>query len=904
MSLPPGARLGPYEIVALLGAGGMGEVYRAKDSRLGRDVAIKSLPAAFAQDPERLARFEREAKLLASLSHPNVAGIFGLEEAGGARYLVLEFVDGETLEVRIRHGPLPLDEALDMARQVAAGVEAAHESGVVHRDLKPGNIMLTPSGAVKVLDFGLAKAGAARGASASDPNLTTLPTMTAIAGTEMGVILGTAAYMSPEQARGRTLDRRTDIWSFGCVLYEMLTAQRVYDGETLSDMVARILEREPDWSALPAGTPPRLQALLKRCLAKDAMQRMRDIGDARLELEAIAAGERGEVAGVTGAPAPRGALAWALALGAVALVAVSVAATWFTTRRGADEQAYALALVAPPGLAMGAEPTDLQLSPDGRQLLFVAADTLAGPRLWLRPLNALTARAFDGTENAAYPFWSPNGRHAGFFAEGKLKTLDLANGAVHTLADAPLPRGGAWGDGLILYQPSSTGPLWKVSIDGGTPEIAAVLDTAAGSVGLRFPQFLPDRRHFVCAFIGSHGPTMGFGTLGERRVRPMSNDLSLTGPLFAGPDWLIFSRSSVIRAQRMDLRSGRLIGPLFDVAGVRAILTPTAGSPELSASGNGVLVQRAAFSEPQRLVMVDRRGDAIGAIAGPEGNFRNGTAAADGVHMLFERDVIPNAQIWMADLRRGDMQPLTTEGASQPLFSPDSKMVVFIQRRSEVSTPKNAGRGLYLMRVDTPGSARLVVQLPTPFVTVDSWSPDGRGVLMRVQGTETQQDLYFFHLAGPDSGRFEPVAATRSNELIGAISPDGHWLAYVSDESGRLECRVRRFPGTGGPVQIVSHGAWADVSGNRELGHPSWRWDGRELLYVARDGRSLMSVSVTPGDPPAFGEPRLLFRLPITAGEIVATPDHNKFVLSVARDEVAHSSATVIVNWTKLLERR
>ncbi|MFN8589802.1 MAG: serine/threonine-protein kinase, partial [Candidatus Eisenbacteria bacterium] len=289
MPLTPGTRLGPYEIVAPLGAGGMGEVHRARDTRLGRDVAIKALPAAFAQDPERLARFEREAKLLASLNHPNVAGIHGIEDVDGARYLVLEFVDGETLEAALRGGPLPLADVLDVARQVAAGVEAAHEAGVVHRDLKPGNVMLTGGGVVKVLDFGLAKGGGGQRSASSDPRLSASPTMT-YHGTEAGMILGTAAYMSPEQARGKAVDRRTDIWSFGCVLFEMLTGRRAYDGETVSDMVARILERDPEWSALPAGTPPRLVALLRRCLTKDAKLRQRDIGDVKLELDAIAAG--------------------------------------------------------------------------------------------------------------------------------------------------------------------------------------------------------------------------------------------------------------------------------------------------------------------------------------------------------------------------------------------------------------------------------------------------------------------------------------------------------------------------------------------------------------------------------------------------------------------------------------
>jgi hypothetical protein len=551
---------------------------------------------------------------------------------------------------------------------------------------------------------------------------------------------------------------------------------------------------------------------------------------------------------------------------------------------------------------MGVQPTDLQPSPDGRQLLFVAADTLAGPRLWLRPLDAQTARAFDGTENALFPFWSPDGRHAGFFADGKLKTLDIASGTIHVLADATLPRGGTWGDGVILYQPSSTGPLWKVPVDGGTPEIAAVPDTANGSPGLRFPQFLPDHRHYVCAILAKRGlVAVGFGRLGELPVRQVSNDTTMNAPLFAGPDWLIFRSNSVVRAQRMDLGSGRLIGTPIDVVALRVVGAPAAGSPMLSASGNGVLVQRAVYGEQQRLVIVDRRGDPLGAITGPDGNFPMGTASPDGVHMLFgySTEDVNVTQMWMASLVAGDMQPIrAAEGYRQPALSPDGRRVACSANGGSQSW------GLWILPLDGTSSASKVIEMRSAYMTPVCWSPDGLGVLLRLQHKDTQQDLYFAHIAGPDSGKVEPVAATRYNEPVGAISPDGHWLAYLSDESGRFECRVRRFPGADGPTQVVSHGAWAEVNGGRAVACPSWRRDGRELLYIARDGRSLMSVAVTPGEPLVFGEPQLLFRLPVTAREMVPTPNHDKFVLAVARDEVAHSSATVIVNWTKMLDKK
>ena len=900
MTLSAGTRIGPYEIVGPLGAGGMGEVFRARDPRLGRDVAIKALPAAFAQDAERLARFEREAKLLASLNHPNVAGIHGVEEADGTRYLVLEFIDGETLEAHVKRGPLALDEALDVARQVAAGVEAAHEAGVVHRDLKPGNVMLTASGGVKVLDFGLAKAGTGRSGSSSDPSLTASPTLTH-QGTEAGVILGTAAYMSPEQARGKAVDRRTDIWSFGCVLYEMLSGRRAYDGETVSDMVARILEREPDWSALPAATPPRLAALLRRCMTKDAKQRQRDIGDVRLELEAIAAGggEPAAGAGTSVTPARRGIPAWALATGALALVALGAAAAALRLSSGSDDQAATLTLLAPPGVSFGRAVTDMAISPDGKLVAFVASDTVAGRRLWVRGVDRENARPLEKTDNASYLFWAPDSRRVGFFADGKLMTVNVVSGAVRTLADAPLPRGGAWGDGAILYQPRSLGPLWSIPPEGGEPSVAAGPDSVAGQVGVRYPQFLPDGRHFVASVLGKSENQVAIGVVGTRTLKPLFRTSGGGGATFAAPDWLISARDGAVKAQRFDLRSFKPKGPAVEVPGLRAISPDAFGSPIVSASVGGMLLQRAAADLPQRIAILDRAGHTIGEVSGPSGTYSRGGLSPDGRRFVFEFTPTgaSDTQVWVADLVRGGMQPFSFDNQNYtPLFSPDGTEIALTR---EVNDSK---QDLWIMRADAPGSMRLLRHMETLFNSSLSFAPNGKGLLMRSQGTDTRQDLIFVSWGDGDSARVRPILATRFNEPVAAISPDGRWLAYVSDESGHYECSVRAFPSAEGQVAVVSRGAFAEPTASTRIGLPVWRRDGRELLYVAADGHTLMVVPVTPGDPPSFGPPQALFRLPNSVADIAVSPGLDRFVLSITREEEGRSAATILLHWPQLLE--
>jgi Tol biopolymer transport system component len=885
-------RLGPYEIVAPLGAGGMGEVYRARDSRLGREVAVKSLPAAFAQDPERLARFEREAKLLASMSHPNIAGIHGLEEVAGARYLVLEFVEGETLAARIARGALPVDETLAICAQIAAAVEAAHEAGVIHRDLKPGNVMLKPDGTVKVLDFGLAKAGAAGGGS-SDPNLSASPTTTHMA-TSAGVILGTAAYMSPEQARGKSLDRRADIWSFGCVLYECLTGRQAFAGETVSDVIARILQTEPDWSMLPAAAPRRVRDLLARCLRRDAKMRQRDIGDVRLELLEVDAA-RGAEAPAAAASLRRRGLPWALAIGLalVTLVAVGVA---LRSASNTPSRPMVLALTVPTSLTIERDATSLAISPDGRRVVFAGRDTSGTQQLWLRGLDREDTHALANTDGGSGPFWAPDGRRIAFFARGKLVKLNLDTGAAEVMCDAPLPRGGAWGKGFIVLQPRSTGPLMKIPEAGGTPVPTTVAGSGPSDVGHRFPSFLPDGRHFVFAVIPGHNGQADIAVGSLDGARPKFIGHSKTGAAYAAPGYLISVQDDAVRAQRFDVRSLSVSGPLVTVPGLRALSPDAYGGQVVSASDNGVLVQHDAASL-EKLCWVDREGHISRPLAAQAGIYSRFNLSPDGTRLVteFVPDQSVDATIWMVDLGRQTMQRYTFEGANYaPIWSPDGRRITFDR---EI---QGSHQDLWTMDADTPGSQRLMAKMASVFNTPLMWLPDGSAMTVRMQGTDTQQDVWL--ITPGDSARVRPLFNTRFNELYGSVSPDGRSIAYLSDESGRLDLYVREFPSLGGQRCLSTSGAYANVGLQDMVGEPHWRRDGRELTYVDGDARTVMSIEVTPGTPPRFAAPHPLFRLPRGVAEMAATANLDRFLVAREAEGESHSIEHVIVDWPALVE--
>jgi len=892
MSLNPGSKLGHYDVLGPLGAGGMGEVFRARDARLGRDVAIKALPDIFANDPERLARFEREARLLASLNHPNVAGIHGIEEVEKRRYLVLEFVDGETLAARLSRGPLPVDEAIEVCRDIAAGVEAAHESGVVHRDLKPGNVILTPDGKVKVLDFGLATSGGGS-ASGSDPNLSHSPTITHQA-TRAGVILGTAAYMSPEQARGKAVDKRTDIWSFGCVLYECLTGRALFQGETVSDLIARILEREPDWSVLPANTPPRVRELLKRCIRKDPKERLRDIGDARLELgEANAPVEAAPAA----APA-KSRMSW---LPWVFAGAVALASSAFVLLRPAPEQAPSEAPVMrvsiplPQGLEVSNEVPDVVLSPDGRTVAFVASDSSGVARLYVRPLNSAGVRALSGTEGIAIPFWAPDSRHIAFFADGNLLRTSIDDaGRPQVLCPAPSPRGGAWGpNDIILFAPSASGCIMQIPASGGAPTAATTLDESRGETGHRFPQFLPGGEHFL--YVALPGKNNQLDTrVGSLDATP--GPVLLSSPnmaTYAAPGFLVFNQNQSVVAQAFDPGLLQLSGTPRVIRDLYNVSASYSGSPVVMASSDGALIQREFRTTGTRVVLMDRKGAVVRNLRLPEGSYSQPSFSPDGsrIAVTFGRIDEPVGKVWLVDLARDVPTRFAFKYFTdiRPEWTPDGRYVVW-------GSDGDNGRKLMRKRSDGSGEEEVLADVPNLFN--DPTSVTAEEVVYRSLSGQTNEDIWTVKLQGDPAPH--PLIQTQFNELDACVSPDGRWMAYRSDESGKFEIYVVGYPAMDRKIRVSSDGA-APLP-NASLAVSRWRSDGRELYYIAGDGRTLMAVPVETGGEFRAGTPKPLFRFARETNSADITLDGQTIVAVVPTTQETRSILNLVVNWAQELE--
>jgi serine/threonine protein kinase/Tol biopolymer transport system component len=770
MAIPSGTRLGSYEVVAQIGAGGMGEVYRAHDTKLARDVAIKVLPANFVNDPERLSRFQREARMLAALNHPNIATIYGLEQSGGVTCLVMELVPGETLAERVKAGPLPIEEALKIAVQIAEALEAAHEKSIIHRDLKPANVKVTPEGKVKVLDFGLAKAFDADSATEDISNSPTLSR----AATMQGVILGTAAYMSPEQARGRSVDKRTDIWAFGCVLYELLSGKQAFHGEDVTDILAAVVRAEPDWNALPAATPQKLRDLLRRCLKKDKTLRLRDAGDARIEiLEILTAAPTDDSA----PPPPRAAFPW---IAATAVLLVALAALSFVHFREVPVQQPSTRFQVPPP-----EQSVIQmfrLSPDGRSIV-VSALSEGRNRLWIRPLESLQWQLLQGTDDASYPFWSPDGANIGFFAQGKLKKIAVAGGPPQTLCDAPGGRGGTWSaTGVILFAPNIAGGLYKVSTAGGVPEPATKFTASDLSDSERYPDFLPDGRHYLyledgAGNTGIYAGSMD-GTAPARLLPDISNAVYVppTPPRING--YLLFRREGSLMAQPFDAGRIRLEGEIFPVAEQVGIAVNT-GLGAFSASNNGELAFRTGGTAGNReFTWMDRAGKRLATVTKP-GIFRSGALSPDEKRLAF---AISNesgdlTDLWLQDLERGVISRFTfEEGASySPVWSRDGSRIVFAHRDA------GALYAIYQRAAIGTGKAELILRTAVNTSTWD-WSPDGKYILYSDYQDKTKYDLWLLPLEGDHKPI--PYLQTPFSELRGQFSPDGRWMAYVSDESG------------------------------------------------------------------------------------------------------------------------
>jgi Tol biopolymer transport system component len=871
-----GQRLGQYEIVALLGVGGMGEVYRAHDTVLRRDVAIKILPELWLADPDRRARFEREARVLASLNHPNIGAIFGLETSTLARALVLELIDGVTLADRIaaavKSGAgrgLAVADAIAIARQIADALEAAHEAGIVHRDLKPSNIKITPHGRVKVLDFGLAKA-AENDSVSSD--LSSSPTRT-IAATRDGSLLGTAPYMSPEQARGRDVDARTDIWAFGCVLYEMLTGRRAFDGRDATEALASVIRDEPDWHALPADTPPTVATYLRRCLHKEPRERIQAVGDMRLALEGAFDSAKVETAyGVR----PR----YAIWLAVAGLVAGAGAAAIIDRSMLAgitpDRPEMRLQIMTRPG----ADAYSFAIAPNGLSLAYVAPGDGADPRsrqvaLWLRSLERGDERLLAGTEGAEFPFWSPNGESLGFFAGGSLKRIDVASGIVRTLARAPQPRRGAWHtEGTIVFGAASVGPLLRVPAEGG-----AVADATAllpGQSNHRWPVFIPGTRDFFLFALGSPEARLYRGSLDNTSVRRVPIDVE-SEVVFVSPRDILFARQGALWMQRLNADRTRPESDRSPIASAFLMDATTTGRAALSASMAGSFAFRSADASRQ-LLWVDRSGRQT-AVTGVPDSAQLGLndLSDDGATVSVSRAVDGNADIWLIDRLRGELRRLTTDpevdGAS--VFSPDGRRLVYS------STRKADVWDMYEIPADGTGSPTLLLESGEQKNSED-WSKDGKYILYMSQSPKTGWDVWALRV---DDRTPLPVATTAFNELGSRFSPDGRWVAFASDETGRSEVYVQPFPGPGPKVTISAGGGST----------PRWRRDGTQVFYRS-PGDRLMSVDVNIRGPKIIAAaPQALFEIPWPSGAFEAAPDGRHFLFAKAVADPA--PVTVVVNW-------
>jgi Tol biopolymer transport system component len=894
VSLTSGQRLGPYDIVGLLGAGGMGEVYRARDSQLNRDVAIKVLLPSVATDPERLARFRREAQVLASLNHPNIAHIHGLQELpseGGSHAvaLVMELVEGPTLADRLARGPMPYDEALPIAKQIAEALEAAHDQGVIHRDLKPANVKVRPDGAVKVLDFGLAKAFDPAGASEAERMNS--PTRS-VHGTAAGVILGTAAYMSPEQACGRMVDRRADIWAFGALLFEMLTGARPFDGDTISETLAAVLKMEPSWAALPDDVPETTRRMLRRCLEKDPRRRLQAIGEARVQLEEALAGGGADVAhAVPRIASPRAILIASIA--SAAAMAAMLTAVFFAMsawrRPPADSRTVRFTVDLPAGATwMNQLAPDVVLAPDGSRLAFAA--TAGGvQRLWIRSFDALTAQELPGTEGASAPFWSPEGRSVAFIANGKLKRIDVAGAsAPQPIGSDPGMIGGTWSAAGVILMGSRTG-VYRVAASGGEP---VHVGTAPGSGDAHlWPQFLPNGRHFLYTVSSSDTARRGIfvGSLDSATVtRVLDGD---SNAVVAGGH-LLFARNATLMAQPFDVDRLAASGEAFRIAEgvVRGLALPHA---VFSVSGSGALVYRCTVPDKQQLTWFDRSGRPVRTL-GSAAEVRVPMLSLNAEKLAIDR-VDPERSTrdaWVIDVARGYETRLTSHPANDfaPLLSPDGRRVMFASDRD------GPDASLYMRSSTGDGPEERILVGGAGDMRPQDWSADSKHVLFA-----TRSGLWLL----PITGEPRPVQVTPpggAQEMHPRFSPDGQWIVYHTNESGRPQVYVRPLAAGAEKSRISTGGGWG----------PVWRANGKEIFYLDPEG-TLMAVAVTTGAKVSAGIARPLFSTPLKGraeasyrlrSTYAVARDGQRFLFAPpAEGGGAASSFTVVLGWDVAVKR-
>jgi len=887
-----------FEILAPLGKGGMGEVYRARDTKLGRDVAIKLLPEALSTDPGRLARFRREAHVLASLNHQNVASIYGLEEADGNPFLVLELALGEDLSERIGRGPISLDDALGISRKITDGIEAAHEKGIVHRDLKPANIKVTDEGDVKVLDFGLARAFEGDTSEGTAGDVSQSPTMSAQA-TQAGVILGTAAYMSPEQAKGKVVDKRADTWAFGVVLFEMLSGRRLFTGETASEILASVIKDEPDWRSLPGATPASVLRLLQRCLVKDPRDRLRDIGEARIAIDRqLSAPQDREQDDESSASLLKRSLPWVL----TAVTMIALVFSLFQTRLSdpaADAQVTRLRVeVAPDGALLLDEGPAVVLSPDGRWMAYVAKSE-ERQQLYIRSLDQQQARPLIGTEGARNPFFSPDGQWVGFFVEGALKKVTVGGGSPLTICETGMSRGGTWGPGdTIVFAPDITSGLSRVSASGGpVSTVTAIHDEIRSH---RWPQFLPDGRRVVYTAqrLGLNYDESDILIVDLESGESKTVHRGGTHPRVLPTGHLTFAHAGSLFSAPLDL--GRLETTAQPISVLEQLYHDNGkGGAQYAFSDTGDLAyfEGAFVDRVLTLLWVDRAGGiTVSTLERGSVAYYAITLSPDGSRAALKLEREANPDIWVVDLERDVSLRLTVDPSddSAPIWTRDGSRITFSSRRE-------GSANLYWMASDGSEEPQLLLRSPDHKIPT-SWGSTGSGVLA-FQQLSADGDWDLWTLALDDHGDPtppEPFLATRFHESQANFSPDGRFIAYDSNEAGRFEIYVRPFSGEGGKWQVSS-------AGGR---FPRWSPAGSELFY--RNDNKMMVVPYRSEAGSFRAErPRELFekvfhRSPLYGAYDVA-PDGRRFLMIGLGDpsrptEVDGTHINIVLNWFDEIE--
>ncbi len=886
MSLAPGARLGPYEIVGPLGAGGMGEVYRAKDTRLGRDVAVKILPAHLSDNPEVRERFEREARAISSLNHPHICTLYDIGRERDADYFVMELLDGESLNVRLERGPLRLEEALKVGAQVAEGLAAAHKQGIVHRDLKPGNIVLTKTGA-KILDFGVAKL--------RDDAVVEMATRTTPL-TSAGGIVGTVQYMAPEQLEAKPIDHRADLFAFGAVLYEMLTGQRAFSGQSQASVIAAILDKEPrPVSEIIPTTPASLDRVVKSCLAKDPDERWQNAGDLARELRFIAGGT-GAVSAASNAggttsrrPAPS-RIAWIVA-GLASLVAVmAVAKLAMRPQLVAPSAALRrFSIGSPENATLLPDGVHVKISPDGRTLAYSAASSSGAVSLWVRPLDTLAARALPGTEDGDLAFWSPDGRYVGYFGSGKLKKVSIAGGAPEAICNTGDGRGATWNSqGLIVFAPESAGPLYSVRDSGGELTPVTVLDAARRETAHRWPVFLPDGKHFLYVTLpakqGKFDVFIGSIDSKERKFLLSAE----SAPIYAEPGYLIYPRESTLVAQPFDAFRLTTTGNPLSLGEAPAASGWT-GGPVVSASSDGVLVRWGKGLPNTALRWYDRAGKPLGEIAVPPGRYEKVQLSPDGKRLaVVRRSSVSANDIWLIELDRPVPSRLTfgAGGNDSVVWSRDGHRIAF-------SSDRNGPWDVFVKSTEGAAEETAVLSGGALFKNPVSWSADGKTIVFEQSDPKTGWDLMF--LAADGKSAPVPYLNAPGSERQADVSPDGRWASYYSDESGRFELFVQSFPTPGAKYQVTSGGAINIKT--------TWAKGGKELMFLAGDGVTVMVADVAAGTSFKAGAPRELFKLRSDNVGVDFAPDGERILVAAPIGEPQAPSVTIDVNWTALLNR-